>query len=372
MHAVVDEAGVAFVDVPVREHHLHQRGQAHFGLCVLGAAGSQGRKHLGHGAQALFPDGGHQRRLVQRDPRHVVAGGRVLLHRAVRRPLHHLLHQEFAGTAAFAGPGGVHGAGHRGAAALHGGHERPLRNAVAVADLGAVVELGHAHVLTRPADVEHQRDPLLRQRQPAVVGLGQVGHLPAVAQERGTHHFVVADHDGLEDAAAGFGEDDVLVRVEFGAVQPHGRDFDAGHLELGGGPRAEVGRRRIGAGHVVGEHHGLFPQRRHQAVDLAAVLDALPHRIDVVLVLDAQPVIHHDGAFHRQSAQDGQVHVGPDPGGHHHHVAGDVVPVAEADAADPVRTEDSGGAAGRYAPGCPGPPRSCAAPHRRRAPSARS
>ena len=334
----------------VREHHFQQRGQAHLGFGVLGTSRGQGREHLGHGPQPLLADGGHQCRLVQRDPGHVIAGGRVLLHGAVRRPLHHLLDQELARTAALAGAGGVHRARNRRAAALHGGHERPFRDAVAVADLGAVVELGHAGLLTGPADVEQERDPLLRQGQPAVVRLRQVGHFPAVAQQRRAHHFVVADHDGLEDAAAGLGEDDVLVRVEFRSVEPHGGDVDAGHLELGGCPGAEVGRRRIGAGHVVGEHHGLFPQRRHQSVDFPAVLDALPHRKDIVLVLDHQPVIHHDGPFHRQPAQHGQVHVRPDPGGHHHHVARDVLPVPEADPGDAVGAEDGSGAAGRVHP----------------------
>jgi hypothetical protein len=47
------------------------------------------------------------------------------------------------------------------------------------------------------------------------------------------------------------------------------------------------------AGDVLGEHHGLFPQRRDQAVDFAAVLRALPDRVDVV-VDRAQLVVHDD------------------------------------------------------------------------------
>ena len=206
--------------------------------------GAERGEHRGHRAQALLADGCHQCRLVQRNPGHVVAGGGVLLHGAVRGPLHHLLHQQLAGTAALAGPGGVHGAGHGVAAALDRVHEgsfaerrcscRPARRRRA-----------------RPRPRSSAGPPTSNiseirssgRGSPLVEGLGQVGHLPAVAEQGGAHHLVVPDDDGLEHAAAGLGEHDVLVRLQFRALQAHGRDLDAGNLEFGGDPGAEVGRR---------------------------------------------------------------------------------------------------------------------------------
>ena len=47
-----------------------------------------------------------------------------------------------------------------------------------------------------------------------------------------------------------------------------------------------VGGLRVGPGDVVGQHLGLLPQRRDQAVHLAAVLDALADGVDVASSTD--------------------------------------------------------------------------------------
>ena len=65
---------------------------------------------------------------------------------------------------------------------------------------------------------------------------------------------------------------------------------------------------------MVGEHHGLLPQRRDQAVDLAAVLHALAHRVDVVVVHGAHLVVDHDRPLDGEAAGHRELGVRPDAG----------------------------------------------------------
>ena len=128
-----------------------------------------------------------------------------------------------------------------------------------------------------------------------------------------------------------------------GLLHAHRRDVDAGDLELRRGPRAVVRGARVGAGDVVGEHHGLLPQRRDQAVDLAAVLDALADRVDVRVVHGAHLVVDDDRPLDGEPAGDGEVDVRPDAGGDDDHVAFQLRVVQQPDAADLVLAHDRGG-----------------------------
>ena len=149
--------------------------------------------------------------------------------------------RRLAGAAALAGPGRVHHAADRLArrratqAAIGA-----LADAVAVADLRVVGQLGGAHLGRRPAEVEQQLDPLLGQRQPAVEGLHQERDLADVADQGGADQPVVADDDALVDALARLGEDHELVVVALGRLEAHRGHVDAGDLELRGDPRAVV------------------------------------------------------------------------------------------------------------------------------------
>ena len=66
---------------------------------------------------------------------------------------------------------------------------------------------------------------------------------------------------------------------------------------------------------MVGEYLGLFPQRGHQTVDLAAVLGALTDDVDVVVVHRAHVVVGDDGAFDGQPCSLRQTDIGADAGG---------------------------------------------------------
>ncbi len=77
----------------------------------------------------------------------------------------------------------------------------------------------------------------------------------------------------------------------------------------------------VGLGDVVGEHLGLLPQWRHQAIDLAPVLRTLTDRIDVGVVQAAHLVVDDDGALHGQPGPYGQLAVGPYPARNDDHVA---------------------------------------------------
>ena len=229
-------------------------------------------------------------------------------------------------------------------AALHAGDQGALGDAVAVADLGVVGEFGDADLGRRGAEVEQHLQPFLGQRQPAVERLHQEGDLGAVAEHRCADELLVPDDQRLVDAAARLGEHDVLVGVPLRALHAHRGDIDAGHLELGRGPRAVVGGVRVGAGDLVGQHDGLLPERRDQAVDLAAVLHAFADREDVGVVHRPHLVVDDDRPLDGEAAGHGQVDVRPDAGRDDHHVALEQRVVEQPDPADLVLAHDRGGA----------------------------
>ncbi len=187
-----------------------------------------------------------------------------------------------------------------------------------------------------------------------------------VPDQRGADQLAVADDDRLVDAVPGLGVLDELVVGMLGSLDAHRRDVDAGHLELGGHPRTVVGRRRVGAGQVVGEHRGLLPQRRHQPVHLAAVLGALADDVDVVVVDRAHVVVDDDRAFDGQPGPLCQADVRPDAGRDHQHVAVEPRAVGEQRCRSSRPSVDVGTSwcASPGARRCRGPPPTCAGSRR--------
>ena len=86
VHAVVDEARVALVDVLAFPDHREQRRQRRLAAGVLLAAGQRG-EHRRHRSQPARADRLDQLRLGQRDRRHVVVRARILLDLAAAGPL---------------------------------------------------------------------------------------------------------------------------------------------------------------------------------------------------------------------------------------------------------------------------------------------
>jgi hypothetical protein len=141
------------------------------------------------------------------------------------------------------------------------------------------------------------------------------------------------DH-GLVDAAPGLGERDGLVVVVLGPDDPHRREVDAGDLELRRELRPVVGSLRVGPRDPLGEHDRLLPQRRHEAVDLAAVLGALADDVDVRLVHRAHRVVDDDPPLDLETGARRELGVRPDAGRHDDHVAVQPLAVAELESHD--------------------------------------
>ena len=94
----------------------------------------------------------------------------------------------------------------------------------------------------------------------------------------------VADDHLLVDAARRLGVAARPRRLGRRLLVAHHGEIDAHHLELGRHARAAYTACALRAGQPIGEHLRLFPQRRDQPVDLAAVLRALADRVDVRVV----------------------------------------------------------------------------------------
>ncbi len=138
---------------------------------------------------------------------------------------------------------------------------------------------------------------------------------------------VVLQHQFLVDALVGILEDDfltLLVAVELAG----GEQIDAGHLELGGGHHALVaGIAQLRQ--VVGADLGHLEQGRHQAIGLAAVLDAFPHGIDA-RVVGLHGVVDQHAALAIEAGLLGQFDIGADAHRHHHEVRWNLGAVLEA------------------------------------------
>jgi hypothetical protein len=123
----------------------------------------------------------------------------------------------------------------------------------------------------------------------------------------------------------------------------HGGELQAHDPELGRKLGTVIGG-VMAAGNVLCEHIGLFPQRRHQAVDAAAVLGAFADHIKVGFVYGAHVIVDDDGALDGESAEQSDFGIGPDAGGDRDQVAVERCAVLEAEPGDPVLEEHFAGA----------------------------
>ena len=126
----------------------------------------------------------------------------------------------------------------------------PAATQAPIARLGDAVAVAHLHVgrhlverdlLARRAEIEQQREPLVRQRRVAIEALHQVGGLADVAHEDAADQPAVAHDQLLVGAALGLGELDDLVALLGGLGDPHRGELDAHDLELGRELRAVIG-----------------------------------------------------------------------------------------------------------------------------------
>jgi hypothetical protein len=159
-----------------------------------------------------------------------------------------------------------------------------------------------------------------------------------VRAEQRRHDRAVADHDGadepllahdqlLVDAPRRLGICDDFVIFVRGLFLAHHREIDARHFELRRRARTHVDRARIASAQSIGEHLGLFPQRRDEAVHAPAVLSAFA---DGIHIRHAREVVaDDDAALDGKSGASCELHVRTHAGGNHHHVAVERRPVLE-------------------------------------------
>ena len=194
--------------------------------------------------------------------------------------------------------------------------------------MAAVAEIGGA---------EHQ--PLAHLRNIGAVAqmLEVPGAVDGVAIEHGADDLLVAQDDALVDAAGGVLQHDLfLVRAR---REIAGREqVDAGDLQLGRGDRAVIGGEAL-HGEVVGADLGLLEQRRHEAVDLAAMLHAFADRVDAP-VEGLHGVGDDDAALAMEARLARQLDIGADADRHHDEIGGKLRAVREAHARDAVLAED--------------------------------
>ena len=93
---------------------------------------------------------------------------------------------------------------------------------------------------------------------------------------------------------------------------------------------------------MVGAHPCLFPQRRDQAVALAAMLHALADRVDA-RVVGLHGVVDHDPALAVNAGCLDEADVGTDADRHHHQIGGNFQTVLEAHAPNPLLAENGDG-----------------------------
>jgi hypothetical protein len=173
-----------------------------------------------------------------------------------------------------------------------------------------------------------------------------------MAVEHGPDDLVVAQHHLFVHAALGIVQRDLVI-VLVGRSERAGREHvDAGDLQAG-----EDRRRHIDRGGVAGKpsaaHRGLLPDRRHQAEDLAVMLDAFADRVDVGIA-GAHVVADQDAAIDVELGNAGQIDIGPDADRQHDEIGRDLASVGEDDAFGPAGPEDLFGLAVRKKRDAPG------------------
>ena len=188
---------------------------------------------------------------------------------------------------------------------------------------------------------EEQRRARVGQRRAAVEELLQRRRGAGVAEQDGAGELAVADDQLVVHAAPRLGVGDDLVVGVAALLLAHDGEVDAHHLELRRGARAFVDLVLGAPGQPIGEHRRLLPQRRHQAVDHAAVLGALADRADG-RVGGGHAVVDDDAALDREAGRLRQRHVRADAGGDDQQVALQARAVLELQAGDGAVAEEAG------------------------------
>ena len=305
------------------------------------AAGGEHVEHLRDAAQVHLLDGGDQLPLGHRDARHVVVRRRIVLQVVAGHRLDDRLDLDLARAAAGAGPGRVADRLEGAAAAAQRADDGALRDAVAVADLGVVRQIRGRQRRLRLAHREQQRRARVGQRRAAIEELLQRRRGAGVAEQDGAGELAVADDQLVVDAAARLGVGDDLVVGVAALLLAHDGEVDAHHLELRRGARAFVDLVLDAAGQPIGERRRLLPQRRHQAVDHAAVLGALADGADG-RVGGGHAVVDDDAALDLEAGRLRQRDVRADAGGDDQQVALEARAVLELQAGDGAVAEQAG------------------------------
>ena len=190
-----------------------------------------------------------------------------------------LTQERLAGAAAGAGLGAQADGFDGGLAVADGGDDGPLADAVAIADLrivGQAAQIACGVAASRCAAAPNARPQAVASSPSLEQSPHSAAHVRH-SQQDGPGYLLVAQHQLLVDAALGV---EVADRFAVGGLigLAHHGQVDAHDLERGGQARALI-RRRLARQHV-GQHARLLVDRFHQAIELAAMLDALAHAKD--------------------------------------------------------------------------------------------
>ena len=189
----------------------------------------------------------------------------------------------------------------------HRRHDAALRDAVAVADLRVVGQLGH-RAAPSPRRRRGRASPracraAARRGRTSAGGMGPAEASPS----RIAPASAALAHDQLlVDAARGVGVDGDLVGLARRLLLAHHRQLDAHHLQLRAHGRSRR-RRRAGARPVSrsASTRVCSQSGATRPYTLPAVLRALAHRVDARVVRRGEVVAHHDAALHGERRRPG-------------------------------------------------------------------
>src|SRR5574337_96079 len=172
-------------------------------------------------------------------------------------------------------------------------------------DLGVIWQVKHREDRGAGGGAEEQIGPPLRQLCAKQEHLGEHPGGVRLSQEDGADEPILAYDHLLVDAPRRLDITDDLVLGTGGARLADRNELHAHDLQLADGLGALVLNIGGAAGQMLRRYPGLLIQRRHEAIELPAMLYALTDGVDV-RIGGLHLVIHEDSSIHRKSGRPGE------------------------------------------------------------------
>ena len=220
-------------------------------------------------------------------------------------------------------------------------HDSPLADAVAVADLGVVRQIGCLQQGHAGRCSEEQIGPARGHGAPGHEHVHERARRLGVAQENRAGDRVVAHDQLLVDAVPRLAIHDHFIVWTRRSCLTHRGEFNTHDLELGTKLRTEIGRARIRVRQHVCQDSSHVPDGIDQSVRRATMFHTLAEGEDVGV---ARPhlVVADDALVDGQARGCGDLRDGTNAGAHDDHVGVQARPVLEVQPGDAVvRAHDS-------------------------------